>query len=371
LIAGVVQSNQTLGLYFMDQTTGASSSSTIDARSMSFTFGGALSGGMTGGTVELSVPATSSLVGVNGISISTNASTISVSLIGTTNTYYEPHGILGASTAASITSGTLYLYPFELIQNQSMGRLQFLQQFTTQPTTTMSYSASVSAGSRSSGTGLFGLLGTALLLSRVNTGANSSQAITFFSNTFSYGVGMSNSVSWSTNASSMTATVTTSAAISFASQFNTAGGMTTGSFGTSGSSSFSATTTGASSFSSSFVASFASLLLSSIRPIMVPFGTSLTPGEYYLGLLYSTSSASTNYALNQVVNMGLPGIIHYSTNTQGYLEIGNSVSIASSNVRQGWGSYSSSGNTTTTLALTAVSGMSQYALWFNALAASK
>jgi hypothetical protein len=192
-----------------------------------------------------------------------------------------------------------------------------------------------------------------------------------FSNTWSYGVGLSNSVSWSTNASSATVSYTTSGAISFLSSFDTAGGVTTGSFGTSGSASFSSTSAAANSFSSSAAATFASQVLSGYRPVIVPFGTSLVPGEYFLGLIFSTTTGSTNYPLSRNVAMPLPGVVYYTTNTQGYLEIGGTASIASSNVKQGWGSYNGSANTTTTIPITAISNMSQYALWFNALAANK
>jgi hypothetical protein len=40
-------------------------------------------------------------------------------------------------------------------------------------------------------------------------------------------------------------------------------------------------------------------------------------------------------------------------------------------MQQGWGSYSSSGNTTTTFPLSNVSGMSNMQTWFNMMAASK
>lgn len=50
------QTNQTLGLYAVSNTTGASSSSTVDARSLSFQGAGVASVGMTNGSVVISVP---------------------------------------------------------------------------------------------------------------------------------------------------------------------------------------------------------------------------------------------------------------------------------------------------------------------------
>lgn len=128
------QSNQTLGLYAVGNTTGQSSSSTFDARTVSFVGQGIASVGFSNGSVNISVPAgggaglslgmstqgntagttglvsnryifvgigpvslsqslngesgtlsidapaTSSIVGTNGLSVSTNGNTISVSL---------------------------------------------------------------------------------------------------------------------------------------------------------------------------------------------------------------------------------------------------------------------------------------------------
>lgn len=127
------QTNQTIGLYASSQTTGQSSSSTIDARSLTFRGAGIVSVGLSGGeyiisatgggggaesnwhhllgantagnttasgstvgfsginltfsgtngsVINVSAPATSSLVGVGGITISSDGSTISVSNVG-------------------------------------------------------------------------------------------------------------------------------------------------------------------------------------------------------------------------------------------------------------------------------------------------
>jgi hypothetical protein len=51
------QSNQSIGIYAVSNTTGASSSSTVDARSLSFQGAGIASVGMTNGSVVISVPA--------------------------------------------------------------------------------------------------------------------------------------------------------------------------------------------------------------------------------------------------------------------------------------------------------------------------
>jgi hypothetical protein len=77
LTTSVAQTNQTIGLYALGNTT-QNSSTTLDARTVSLNGLGAMTVGYSGGSVQLSAPATSSLVGTSGISVSSNGSTISV-----------------------------------------------------------------------------------------------------------------------------------------------------------------------------------------------------------------------------------------------------------------------------------------------------
>jgi len=72
------QTNQTLGIYATGANTiGQSSSSTFDARSLNISGQGALSAGWSGSTLQMSAPATSSLLATGALSISSNGSTIS------------------------------------------------------------------------------------------------------------------------------------------------------------------------------------------------------------------------------------------------------------------------------------------------------
>lgn len=68
----------TQALYFLDNTVGQSSTSTAADQSLSYSLGGALSGGWTNGSILLSAPQTSSLSATGHISISVNGSTISI-----------------------------------------------------------------------------------------------------------------------------------------------------------------------------------------------------------------------------------------------------------------------------------------------------
>jgi len=321
--------------------------------------------------IVLSAPQTSSLVGTNGISISTNGSTISIGQ--NYMSFYEPK-VRGGTTTQSLANGTVYFQPFHIDEPVAAYHLRYLQSVSSQSATTMSFSASVSAGNASSGTGRFNASGTMLLFSRQATGtnANSSNIISFASATYSYGIGYSNSVSWSTNASSATASWTTSAAISFISQIDSTGGITTGSTGTSGSSTFSSTSTNANSFSSSYIMSMATgSFAGSVRPVFVPLTANLVPGEYWLGHIMSTNTASTNYSMQRVAMLSSIGAVVYTSVTQGHMEFGNTTTVANSNFMAGWGSYSASSQTTTTIPLSQISGMSQFQTYFGLFGATK
>jgi hypothetical protein len=162
ITASFLQSNQTVGFYGSSQTTGQSSSSTFDARSMSFVgaggisvgasngsiiFSGATGGGGGGGvaiaasnttftsgtvvmsaaggaltissgaqSVLLSVPQTSSIVANSGVALSTAGSTIYI--------YNDFHNIfapeaVGASTTYSAGQNTLMFAPLFPVDNYS------------------------------------------------------------------------------------------------------------------------------------------------------------------------------------------------------------------------------------------------------------
>ena len=182
------QTNQTVGFYASSQTTGQSSSSTFDARSMSFVgaggisvgasngsliFSGATGGGGGGGVafansqttytsgtvslregggaitiasntgqrIDISVPAVSSIYGTNGISISTNGSSISIQK--DYNKTWEVMPLYSAvavySTASANTLAFMPLYPPD---NYTFSGVQMLGSFQTASATNASYAAS-------------------------------------------------------------------------------------------------------------------------------------------------------------------------------------------------------------------------------------
>lgn len=121
-ISAANQSNQTLGLYAVGNTTGESSSSTFDARTISFVGQGIASVGFSAGSVNISVPSggggltnirvsagtTSNLLSAitfsnaNGISFGIDASTITASAntVGTATTVYS---VASANSVGTVT----------------------------------------------------------------------------------------------------------------------------------------------------------------------------------------------------------------------------------------------------------------------------
>lgn len=95
-ISGASQSAQSIGGYASGNTTGQSSSSTMDARSLSVSALGGVSAGFSGGMMQLSGPSVSSLSQTGIVSISRNGNTISIG---------APAFSAGMSTGGN-TSGT-------------------------------------------------------------------------------------------------------------------------------------------------------------------------------------------------------------------------------------------------------------------------
>ena len=109
----------------------------------------------------------------------------------------------------------------------------------------------------------------------------------------------------------------------------------------------------------------------SVRPVFVPLTANLVPGEYWLGHIMSTNTASTNYSMQRVAMLSSIGAVVYTSVTQGHMEFGNTTTVANSNFMAGWGSYSASSQTTTTIPLSQISGMSQFQTYFGLFGATK
>ncbi len=99
----VAQTNQTVGLYALGNTT-QNSSTTLDARTMSFNGLGAATMGYSNGSIQVSAPATSSLSVTGGLSVSTNVSTISLGIQPMSQWMHNSAAMYSSSTSAMVNT---------------------------------------------------------------------------------------------------------------------------------------------------------------------------------------------------------------------------------------------------------------------------
>lgn len=105
VISAPAQTNQSLGIYAESNTTGQSSSSTVDARSLYVGGYGAVSVGLSAGTLLVSLPANSTITEGNMVTISTNGQTVTIDAFANILS-------VGGNTSGTLTtfsSGTMVL----------------------------------------------------------------------------------------------------------------------------------------------------------------------------------------------------------------------------------------------------------------------
>jgi hypothetical protein len=101
----------TQALFFQGNTTGQSSSSSIADQTISYSLGGAISGGLSGGSVLLSAPAVSSLSATGWASLSVNGSTISIGAAAPQLSFFQPLGAVQNTTVTQNGAGSVQVYP--------------------------------------------------------------------------------------------------------------------------------------------------------------------------------------------------------------------------------------------------------------------
>lgn len=118
------QSNQTVGLYAVGNTT-QNSSTTLDARTLSFDALGAMTAGFSNGSIQLSAPATSSISGTGLVSISVNGSTISIGAAAAQLSFFNalPQAV---TTLTQIGQGSVQIYPIFDLEAFSASRADLL-----------------------------------------------------------------------------------------------------------------------------------------------------------------------------------------------------------------------------------------------------
>ena len=289
----------------------------------------------------------------NGVSFGMNGSTMTASVAQPFDLFWEPE-FIGTTNSITAPNGTLFIQPLDVAQNLDIVRCDLLKHHTSQSATTMWASGSVSNQTSTSDTGNWLGTITAVLFSRSQTNATQASynsIVTFFSTNYTTSYGMSATWSNSTNVSSATVRVTHSFQWGGIQNLDMNGGSTTFGTGLTSSTSITSNSTNLNSFSNSFVLSIGSQQMSGPRFQHIPFNTSLSPGDYWIGFILSTTSNSNVISRMERQVMQNGALVCFATMNSGYYEMGQTAAISSFNNRYGQGSYSNSAGTTGTIAL--------------------
>ena len=273
--------------------------------------------GTNNSQIAISAPATSSIVGAAGISISSNGSTISV--LNNFISSFENQPFLTPQNMTLALASVSHAAAFNLPEPMSASFIRIPVLMTTNSTTIASSAASVTGGAAIYSTF------NAVVYSLGNLGnAKSLQSVASGSGGFTF----SNSISIATNG--------TQYSVSQGYSAQAEGG------GTTLTTQFSASTSNYSFATTAFTA------FTSARFLDIPFVNSLAPGEYWLVFGGSTSSAATTgiAALSAVTNCNVRYSNHYGV-SQANIAFGV---MGSSNVASGGalgaGSFSTAGGGT-------------------------
>lgn len=316
------QTVQSIGLYGLGNTT-QNSSTTLDARTVSFNGLGAMTVGFSNGSVQMSAPATSSLSATGGVSISTNGSTISIGvpIYGTLSAYdpFFPHSSTVSSSAAPANWVFNRIVLPHHIAISNINVFKSVSGATSYPSSsnaTANYAHSYSHG--------------ITIFTRQDFGANSTN-ISYLT-TASIGVTMG--YTYSTSSQTIVVSWVT----------NTTGGTT----------SFSTT---------SNATGLISRYLTGLKIFQIPMITTLTAGEYFFAHAHSSTTGRTSgndttamsYS-NMIVNSQLTGI------TFGHISTSGSY-VASYVGGQGFGPASAV-TTNNTMALSVISMNASANYWY-------
>lgn len=118
------QTNQTAGLYALGNTT-QNSSTTLDARTLSFNALGAMTMGYSNGSIQVSAPVTSSISVTGQLSLSVNGSTISLGAASYgTRSYWDNGFIAGSGGLSQLGLGSVVIQPLGADANFSFSALR-------------------------------------------------------------------------------------------------------------------------------------------------------------------------------------------------------------------------------------------------------
>ncbi|HSZ58560.1 MAG TPA: hypothetical protein VK797_23030 [Tepidisphaeraceae bacterium] len=357
-ISAASQTNQTGSVYASSNTFGTSSGS-YDARSISMAGSGACSIAASNSGWVVSVPQTSSLSGTGLVSISVNASTISIGVPAYTNSYFEPYEFNVGSATTSGGLGTMFLQPFRLDNYLSFNVVNViasasLTSTSAANTVTFSNGGASSFNANASYSFTNSNLVDLYLFSR-GSGGFTDELWTFASTRNSFVTYEGHTYAFNVTNSTISISSSAAATVSFPSltsntmtTINAATTITTWAPGYgswTSSISNSSSTTGATGATSSFSLTgtwMATTAWASNKIVPLAFASSLSPGDYWIGVNMasstssSSSSASTSGAAGRTFtlsvnasNLTLSGQLTY---------VGFTNSLASSLGRMGQGS---------------------------------
>jgi hypothetical protein len=272
------QTVQTIGLYALGNTT-QNSSTTLDARTLSFNAIGNITVGFSNGSIQLSYP-----------------------IINTLNDYErEP---LIATTGVNMSIGSWYFEPFIIPAYISGGRINRIIGFGAATNNMLMATSSASFSSATVGTRSINVsYMNSLALYQLGTGTNSTRLESLWSNTFSFGLAQSVSVSTDGGSS---VHVTNAATLSYIASINSAGSYTTTTLAASTNTS-SASAAMACSAVTGGVSSIINML-SNIVIIPVGFNTTISAGNYWLAQAWTggtttAGTVGTAFTYSQNINL--------------------------------------------------------------------
>ena len=344
-LSATAQSNQTMGLYGVSNTTGASSSSTFDARSVSFQGAGIASVGFSNGSVVVSVPSGGGAGdGYNSAQFTNSTANSTMPIVWAGNSGGSGNitmGLTGSTVTASAPSGgggaTLSKWAWPNLQFNTQTQ-QFLQStFVVWPFMAeevsfnwLRFAKSVSMASTS-------------FASTANTTFSFNQAETHRLVMYSRGTGASSQSLQSVMSTS--ASIQFSLNVYFGSATNTSQGHSMGITYpmSTGTSSFS-TEYNTSNLSTIAISTGNNTRLTGMKMFDIAWASSLTNGEYFMA--YNVSTASTTQGTNlsgarllmSNIGMSVPN------NTIGLFGDPNNASIQ---WQSGLGSFTTVGGATT------------------------
>ena len=319
------QYNNLLGANTAGNTT--ASGSTIGMSGINLTLSGT-----NGSVMNISAPATSSLSATGGIVLSTNGSTISIGM--PADGFYEPYPMLNPiSTTFAPVIGSWYFGYMPMHLPLASGRVNMLHSMgSTSNLLAASNNTSWATGTTGGASWSFQFNRSIAIYTR-GAGANSSRLESIWSQTISNGVSQSMGVSL-TNASQLT--VARSVSLQYVQSVETNGLYTTAGLGATHNASFANSST-ATSAATSAISSIMNMM-SGAMMVNFGFNTTLSAGDYWLGVAHSTASTTAGTSVNGAsiwpqINQGAL----YGISSMSYRQFGATISNTSSQFVPGHG----------------------------------